>query len=104
MIKVKEIKDDALISISVNKNYYMMTKALSFMLIKQMHEVNPEESYLKDCLTKQYNDLDDLQRSFYTTALLLAEIETRCKEQEMYVEKEVLEPGDEGFVAPTIQD
>ena len=81
-----------------------MTKALSFMLIKQMHEVNSEESYLKDCLTKPYADLDDLQRSFYTTALLLAEIETRCKEQEMYVEKEVLEPGDEGFVAPTIQD
>lgn len=38
MIKVKEIKDDAIISISVNKNYYLMTKALSFMLIKQMHE------------------------------------------------------------------
>ena len=104
MVKVKEMKEDAIISIKVNRNFYLMVKALSFNIVKDMHSKNPEESYLKDCITKPYNELDDLQRSFYTTALLLSEIETQAKEQNMYVEKDILEPGDEGYVAPVIQD
>lgn len=104
MIKVKELKEDAVVTIQVNRNYYFMVKNLSFKLIKEMYEKNPEESYLKDCLTKNYNELDDLQRSFYTTTMLLAEIESKAKDQNMYVEKEVLEPGDEGYVAPVIPD
>jgi hypothetical protein len=34
--KIKEIKDDALINISVNKAFYLMTKALSFYLFNQV--------------------------------------------------------------------
>jgi hypothetical protein len=101
-VKVKEMKDDDILEIKVNKNFYMMSKALSFYLFNQMHEKNPDDNYLKDTLSKKYEELDDLQRSFYTIALLLAEIETQAKNTDNYVEKEVLVPGDEGFVAPSV--
>ena len=42
-IKVKEIKDDAIIDIKVNKAYYLMVKATSLYLFKQMPEENREE-------------------------------------------------------------
>jgi hypothetical protein len=100
--KVKEMKDDAILEIKVNKNFYMMSKALSFYLFNQMHEKNPDDNYLKDTLSKKYEELDDLQRSFYTIALLLAEIETQAKNTDNYTEKEILVPGDEGFVAPSV--
>jgi len=51
-------------------------------------------------MNKSYADLDDLQRSFYTVALLLAEIETQAKATDQYEEKEILQPGDEGYVEP----
>jgi hypothetical protein len=100
-IKVKEMKSDAKMNISVNKNFYMMTKALSYFLYQQVGQKNSEE-YLKDIMTKSYNDLDDLQKSFYTVALLLAEIESVAKTENLYDEKEVLQPGDEGYVAPKL--
>lgn len=100
-IKVKEIKDDAVVSIKVNKSFYMMTKAVSFQLYQQINTKKNAEEYLKEIMTKPYAELDDLQRSFYTIALLLAEIENQIKAENLYTEKEVLEPGDEGYVEPT---
>lgn len=99
-IKVKEIKDDAIVSIQVNKGFYMMTKALSFNLYQQVSKQEKPEEYIKDVMTKSYTELDDLQKSFYTVALLLAEMETQFKNENLYTEKEILQPGDEGYVAP----
>ena len=101
-VKVKEMKDGAILEIKVNKNFYLMSKSLSFYLFNQMHEKNPDDNYLKDSLSKKYEELDDLQRSFYTIALLLSEIETQAKNSDNYTEKEVLVPGDEGFVPPNV--
>jgi hypothetical protein len=101
-IKVKEINDDAKVSIEVNKNFYMMAKALSFNLYQRMMETNKGEDYIKEIMTKPYVEQDDLQRSFYTVALLLAEIETHFKKENLFTEKEVLQPGDEGYVEPTV--
>jgi len=98
-IKIKEIKSDATISINVNKNYYMMAKPLSFYLFQQIGQKQNDE-YFTEIMNKPYADLDDLQRSFYTVALLLAEIETQAKATDQYEEKEVLQPGDEGYVEP----
>jgi hypothetical protein len=86
--KVKEIKDDALLNISVNKSYYLMTKALSFYLFTKV-DVEDKDSYLKDLMTKEYKDLDDLQRSIYTVILLLAEIERQASENNQFIEKEL---------------
>jgi hypothetical protein len=100
-IKVKEIKDDAIIDIKVNKAYYLMVKATSLYIFKQMPEENREQ-YLKDSLTKEYKDLDEIQRAFRTITLLLSEIEQSASNQNLFDEKEVLEPGDKGYKAPSL--
>jgi hypothetical protein len=101
-IKVKEVADNAIVSIQVNKGYYMMIKALSFYLYQEINKTNKSDEYFKDILQKSYQDLDDLQKSFYTIALLLAELETQFKKENLYVEKEILQPGDEGYVEPKL--
>ena len=98
-LKVKEIKSDVLISINVNKNFYMMAKALSYYLYQNILTDKSEE-YMKGIITKKYEDLDDAQRSFYTVALLLAEIEHQARNGNHIEEKEILQPGDEGYVEP----
>ena len=98
-VKVKEMKDDAIINVKVNKGYYQMTKALSFYLFTQF-KGNNKEAYLKETIQKDYADLDDLQKSFYTVTLLLAEIEKEATASGMVDEKEILQPGDEGYVEP----
>jgi adenosine deaminase len=86
--KVKEIKDDALLNITVNKSYYLMTKAVSFYLFTKV-DAEDKDSYLKDLMTKEYKDLDDLQRSIYTVVLLLAEIEKQASTNNLFIEKEI---------------
>lgn len=102
MIKAKELKDDAILDIKVNKSYYLMAKAASFTILQQMNVVEKGEEYFKSIMTQKYEDLDDLQRAFYTIILLLAEIEKRATDENLYIEKEILEPGDEGYVEPTL--
>lgn len=102
MIKVKELKDDALIDIKVNKAFYLMSKNASYYLFSQLPEKDEErEKALKKIMEGKYEDLNELERSFYTLTLLLAEIETQAKNNNLYDEKEILESGDEGYVAPT---
>ena len=100
MIKAKELKDDAIINISVNKNFYLMAKAASFTILQQMNIEEKGEEYFKNIITTKYEDLDDLQRTFYTIILVLAEIEKQASEKNLYTEKDILEPGDEGYIDP----
>jgi len=100
-IKVNEINENAVVSIKVNKSFYMMTKALSFHLYQKMSTHENVDAYVKEIMTKSYVDLDDSQKSFYTVALLLAEIESQFKAEKLFTEKEILQPGDEGYVEPT---
>lgn len=101
MIKAKELQDDAILDVKVNKSYYMMAKAASFAILKSMNVPEKGDEYLKDVMTKKYEELDEMQRAFYTIVLLLAEVERQATEHNMFTEKEILEPGDEGYVAPT---
>lgn len=101
MIKVKELKDDVLIDVKVNKSFYLMIKAASFIVLQQIGISERDENYLKDIMLKSYEELDDLQRTFYTLVLILAEIERQATINNLYVEKEILEPNDEGYVAPS---
>ena len=59
------------------------------------------DDYFKEIMSKKYEDLDDHQRTFYTMVLILAEIERKAVESNAFNEKEILEPGDEGYVEPT---
>lgn len=102
MIKVKELKDDAIVQIPVSKGYYIMVKNAAFVLLDKMIKEKKSEEYLKEIGTKNYIDLDDEQRVLHTLTLLVAEIEAQSTHQKMFQEQEVLEPGDEGYVAPTV--
>jgi hypothetical protein len=101
-VKVKELKEDILLDVKVNKAYYMMLKKTLYYLFQQETDDVKREESLKTIMTGKYENMNELERSFYTITLLLAEIEKIAKEQDAYEEKEILEPGDEGFVAPTL--
>lgn len=101
-IKVKELKDDIILDVKVNKAYYMMLKSTLFYLFQQQSDEALREESLKRIMTGKYEDMNDLERSFYTVTIMLAEIEKVAKEKDAYDEKEVLEPGDEGYIAPTL--
>ena len=100
-VKVKEMKDDAIINVPVNKSYYLMMKATSFYLFSHMGKNSDPDAYLKETLSKEYKDLDELQRAFFTVALFLAQVEKQVADENKFEEREILEPGDEGYVEPT---
>lgn len=100
-VKVKELKDDAVFDIKVNKSFYLMAKEVAMYLFSSEKDPQVLEESLKNMTTKQYGELNIYERSFYTVTLLIAEIERVAKEKSLYDEKEILEPGDEGYVAPT---
>jgi hypothetical protein len=100
-LNVKELKNDALIDIKVNKNFYLMVKSLSYYLFQTVKDDKEREESLKKIMSGKYEEMNDFERSFYTTTLILAEIERVAKEQNLYEEKEILEPGDEGYVEPS---
>jgi hypothetical protein len=102
MIKVKELKDDAILSVEVNKNFYLMVKAASFTILQTMLISEKGDAYIKEITTNKYNDLDEKQQAFYTMALLLAEIENKATREGLYIEKEISEPGEEGYIEPTL--
>ena len=89
MIKVKELKDDAILDIKVNKSFYLMAKAASFHVLQSMNIEEKGDDYFKEIMNKKYEDLDSAQRTFYTIVLLLAEIERQASEQKLYDEKEI---------------
>ena len=101
MIKVKEMKDDAIVQVPVSKGYYIMVKNLAYILLNKMIQDKKSEEYLKEIGVKTYVELDDDQKAMQTVTLLVAEIEAQAVVQKQFQEKEVLEPGDEGYVAPT---
>jgi hypothetical protein len=103
MIKVKELNDDALLDIKVNKSFYLMAKAASVTILQKMNVQDKGQDYINSLTSKKYEDMDDMERAFYTVILIIAEIERQATENKLYVEKEILQPGDEGYVEPTTQ-
>jgi len=100
-IKVKELKDDAIVSIQVNKNYYLMMKSVLFYLFIQREDTAEKEAAINKVMTGKFEDMDEWERAFHTVTLFLAEVEKQATNNNLYDEKEILEPNDEGYVAPT---
>ena len=101
-VKVKELKDDAVVEVQVNKNYYLMLKSTLYFIFQNLapDDVKREESLIR-IKDGKYENMNEFERSFYTISLMLAEIERKSVSTDNIVEKEILEPGDEGYVAPT---
>lgn len=92
-VKVKELQDDAILDIKVNKSFYMMVKASLFVIFKELQEQNTEktEDILKAVMSQNYTDLNDKQRVFYTLTLIVAEMERQAQLNNLTVEKEISE-------------
>ena len=90
-IKAKEIKDDAIIDIKVNKTFYMMTKSALFTIFKEVHDISKGNSqeFVKNLTSKPYTELNDKERVFYTLTLLTGEIEKQAQENNLFQEKEI---------------
>ena len=100
-IKVKELIDDVILDIKVNKSFYLMAKAASVTILKHMNVEEKGHEYISQIASKKYEDMTEMERAFYTIILVIAEIERQATENKQYVEKEVLEPTDDGYVAPS---
>jgi hypothetical protein len=100
-IKVKELKDDTLLDVKVNKSYYLMLKSTLFYIFQQEKEASKREESLKVIKEGNFEKMNEYERSFYTITLILAEIEKQATNNSLFEEKELLEPGDEGYVEPT---
>lgn len=101
-VKVKELKDDAIIEIKLNKSFYLMSKQLSYYLFQQMPEKESDrEAMLKNIMESKYEDLQDIEKSFYTVTLLLAEIEAQAKNNNQYIERIIPTPGDDDYTPPS---
>jgi hypothetical protein len=100
-LKVKQLKEDVLIDVKVNKGFYMMLKGTLYHLFNQMDDVKKREESLKNVMNKKYEEMDSYERSFYTITLILAEIERVAAEQNLFTEETILEPEDEGYIEPT---
>jgi len=102
MITVKELKEDAIIDVKVNKAYYLMLKnTLFFFFQLKSNDPTNREISLKNVMEKPYSELDSYEQAFQTLSRMLAEIETVAKKENLYENKEMLEPTDEGYIAPT---
>ncbi len=88
-ITVKEMKDDAILDIKVNKNFYMMCKAAMFIIFKEAQDADEKQSadLVKAIMEKKYENLNDKQRILYTLTLLVAEIEKQAVENNLFNEK-----------------
>ncbi len=89
--KVKELKDDVILDVKVNKTYYMMVKAALFTLLNDVYTVEKgsADEFVQEMLKKKYEELDDKQRAFYTLTLLIGEIEKQALENNAFIEKEI---------------
>ncbi len=103
-IKVKELKDDALVSVQVNKAYYFMMKNILFYLFNQIQAQGAEETEksMETFKAADYSKMSQVEQAFYTVTLMISEIERLSVEQNLFDEKEILEPTDEGYVEPTL--
>jgi hypothetical protein len=103
-IKVKELKDDAILSIKVNKSYYIMLKNSLYYLFTQIQLTGAEETEKSLAKIKEadYSKMNPLEQCFFTTTLMITEIEKTSVEEKLFDEKEILEPTDEGYVEPTL--
>ena len=88
MATVKEIKDDAIINIPVNKTYYLMVKSVLFDIFNRLQEKGFKDDIIKNIINKPYSELSQEEKSFYTVTLLLAEIENQATNNNLFEEKE----------------
>ena len=94
MATVKELKDDAIVEIQINKSFYYMLKNTLFYLFVNIKGEKPEdkEEYIKEIMSKPYSELSEEQKAFFTLTLAILEIERVADEKNLFEEKEFIVP------------
>ena len=102
-VKIREIKDDALITITLNKNFYLMLKSVMFYIFKQEPDQEKYEGLIKKVMSSDAENEPHTEHeaAFKTMLILLAEIERMAGEQDSFDIKEIPVEGDEGYVVPS---
>lgn len=92
-IKAKEMKDDAMLDIKVNKTFYLMSKSALFSIFKDLYDNSKgtSEEFVKSIISKKYEEMSEQERNFYTLTLLVGEIEKQALETDSFIEKEYSE-------------
>mgnify|MGYP003649065362 CR=1 FL=1 len=94
-VKVKELKDDAIIEVKVNKNFYLMLKAAMFYIFKQETDDAKKEELIKKVISKDPNpEYTEQESAFKTMMLILAEIERVAIRDDQMMEREIPTPTD----------
>ena len=90
-IQAKEIKDDAILDIKVNKTFYLMSKSSLFVVFSELYsdKTVKSEDFVKSIISKKYEDMSEKERLFYTLTLLVGEIEKQALDKKFCLEKEV---------------
>ena len=90
-IKAKEMKDDAILDIKVNKTFYLMSKSALFSIFKDLYDNSKgtSEEFVKSIIAKKYEEMSEQERNFYTLTLLVGEIEKQALENDAFIEKEL---------------
>ena len=101
-IKVKKLKDDAVVKIEISKNFYDLIKASMFYIFTLEKNEARKEEIIRKAITQEIDTpLTEYELTFKTLIHIIAEIERVAAIDGQFVEEEVLEPGDEGYVEPT---
>jgi len=88
--KVKELKDDAIVDIQINKTFYQMCKASLFVVFKELFvDSSDPDEFIKNLLAKNYTEMNDKERMFYTFTLLIGEVEKQAKDKDLFIDKEL---------------
>lgn len=100
-VKVKELKDDAVLEITCTKALYIMMKnALLYIFNDKFAAKDPAE-HLKSLTSNDYNSMSDPEKAFYTLLLMIAEVEQKALAKDLFMESEIPVPGDPDYEAPT---
>jgi|TARA_R110000851_G_scaffold268549_1_gene421271 hypothetical protein len=92
-VQAKEIKNDAILDIKVNKTFYLMSKSALFSTFSRIYKDTTvsSENFVKSIVSKKYEEMNDEERTFYTLSLLVGEIEKQAIETNSFIEKDISE-------------
>jgi hypothetical protein len=94
-VKVKELIDDAIIEVKINKNFYLMLKAAMFYIFKQETDDAMKEKLIKKVISTDPNpEYTEQESAFKTLMLILAEIERVAIKEDKMMEREIPTPTD----------
>jgi hypothetical protein len=103
-LTVKELQDDHIVSIKISGFFYKRVKTMFVRFLSKQNEEFTKAFIESESDPEKFFSSSEEAFDVQTMLILLKEIEKAAVEQKQFDEKEILEPGDEGYVEPTSED